>query len=292
MTGKPACPRAEEAVGWAMHALEPAEEEVLVAHLPCCEPCREAVRQAEELVRVLASVGDRVEPRAELREELLASVAATAQTPRERRQRPPDLEWEPAPPPPPPPPSHAGWDPGAPELDALAAGPAEARRWAARRRGTVVLVASMLVAMIVIGIGGMATRQMADTQQRQAAAAQQLQRVLAQASAVGVRSAVLSAPGGPPVAAVLLDGGQRQLVPAGLPANEPDRSTYVLWGLGGPRPVPLGTFDVNPGDRGARTVGSMPRDDTFTGYAVSIERGRKAPPSPTVMMIASGQVTR
>ncbi|MBO0876736.1 MAG: anti-sigma factor [Pseudonocardia sp.] len=292
MSGKRPCPRAEQAVGLAMHVLEPADEEALARHLPDCASCRETVRQTEELMLVLASVGARAEPRAELREELLAAVAATPQTPRERRPPPPPaaaraepVERSAAPP-------RDAWDPVPPDLDGLVIGRSEARGWASGRRGTIVLAASMAVAILVIGVGGMATRQMADTQQRQAVQAQELQRTLAQASAVGARYAVLSAPGGSPVAGVMLDGGQREVVPSGLPANEPERSTYVLWGLGPNGPVPLGTFDVSPTDRGARSVGSMPQDDTFTGYGISIEHGRRAPAAPSVMMIAVGKVTR
>lgn len=294
MSGKRPCSRAEQAVGWAMHVLEPADEDALAAHLPDCVSCRETVRQTEELMRVLASVGARAEPRAELRDELLAAVAATPQVSQERRlprtlvaarAEPVDRSAAPSPP-------RDPWEPLPPELDGLDIGRSEARGWAARRRGTIVLAASMAVAILVIGLGGMATRQMADTQQRQAVQTQQLQRTLAQASAGGARYAVLSAPGGSPVAGVLLDGGQREVVPSGLPANEPERSTYVLWGLGANGPVPLGTFDVSPTDRDARSVGSMPRDDAFTGYGISIEHGRRAPASPSVMMIAVGKVTR
>jgi Anti-sigma-K factor rskA len=292
MSGKPSCSQAEQAVGWAMHVLEPADEDALAAHLPHCPACRETVRQTEELMAVLASVGARAEPRAQLRDELLAAVAATPQEPRERRPPRPSADAsvehvEGAVPVPP----QGAWQPLPPELDRLVAGRSEARGWAARRRGTIVLAASVAVAMVVIGIGEMATRQMADTQQRQAVQTQQLQRALAQATAVGARYVVLSAPDGSPVAAVLLDGGQRKVVPSGLPANETEHSTYVLWGLGDGRPAPLGTFDVTETDHDVRSVGSMPQDDTFTGYAISIEHGREASVSPSVL-IAIGRVSR
>lgn len=294
MSGKPPCPRAEQAVGWALHVLEPADEDALAGHLPHCPSCRKTVRQTEELMRALASVGAADEPRAELRDELLAAVAATPQAPPPRRP-PVVARVDRAPraaPPPPTAPRHDAWEPLPPELDGLVTGRFGARHWAAGRRGTIVLAASMAAAIFVIGIGGMATRQMTDTQQRQAVETQQLQRTVAQASAVGDRYAVLSAPGGSAVAAVLLDGGQREVVPSGLPPNEPEHSTYVLWGLGDDGPVPLGTFDVTRADRVARSVGSMPTDDTFAGYAISIEHGRNAPASPSVMMIATGKVAR
>lgn len=292
MSGKPSCSHAERAVGWAMHVLEPADEDALAMHLPHCPACRETVRQTEELMAELASVGARAEPaRAEpsarLREELLAAVAATPQQPRGRPPAGASVERvEGAAPSSP----HGAWEPLPSELGRLVAGRSEARRWAARRRGTIVLAASVAVVMVVIGIGEMATRQMADAHQRQAVQTQQLQRALAEATAVGARYVVLSAPDGSPVAAVLLDGGQRKVVPSGLPANEPEHSTYVLWGLGGGRPAPLGTFDVTATDRHVRSVGSMPRDDTFTGYAISIEHGREASVSPSVL-IAIGRAS-
>jgi hypothetical protein len=64
----------------------------------------------------------------------------------------------------------------------------------------------------------------------------------------------------------------------------------VVWGLSGGTPAPLGTFDVTSPQPALRTVGSAPSGlDAYTGYAVSLEPGRSAPPEPSDI-VASGEV--
>lgn len=271
MNAVPSWPHGEQAVGWVLHVLEPAEESVFTAHLPICHACRELVRQTEQLMCLLASVDEQAEPRPEFRAELLAAVAATPQTPVERRQRSlPNVPWGTSPT------MVAGrslWNPVRATIRSAAAERAEARREAARRRRAILLVATVVFA--VIGIGGISAQLLEGPQAPQPAQAQveEVQRVLSQARQRGVRHALLGAPTGAPLAIVLLDATERQIVPVGLPVNDTDHTTYVLWGIGAGEPVALGTFDVAPDIHEARSVGSMPRVDSYSGYAVSLAAG-------------------
>ena len=51
--GLAACAHRELAVGWALHALEPAEESMVAAHLPGCQICASIAAQTEEIGAML-----------------------------------------------------------------------------------------------------------------------------------------------------------------------------------------------------------------------------------------------
>ena len=81
---------------------------------------------------------------------------------------------------------------------------------------------------------------------------------------------------------VVAHDDQMGVVPAALPANDAETSTYVLWGLGEGGPDALGTFDVERSQMKLQTVGSEPTGrDGYTGYGISLEPGHQAPPGPT-----------
>ena len=100
----------------------------------------------------------------------------------------------------------------------------------------------------------------------------------------------MSDPGGHAVASVVARQGQVQVVTWGLAENDPDARTYVVWGMHG-HWVALGTFDVVQAGMDMRTVGAEASGTAdYTGYAISIERGRTAPSAPTDI-VAQGKVT-
>jgi hypothetical protein len=71
--------------------------------------------------------------------------------------------------------------------------------------------------------------------------------------------------------------------------NDAARSTYVLWGMKGNTPVPLGTFDVVRGDLDVRHVDADQAGlDNYSVFAVSLEPGRRAPAAPTHMVAIGG----
>jgi len=95
---------------------------------------------------------------------------------------------------------------------------------------------------------------------------------------------------GAPVAAVVLDDGERRVYPVGLAPNG-ENALYVAWGLPeSGAPVPLAGFDVLAAGQGPVPVGSDSGDQDFPQYAVSLEPGRDVPDTPSTV-VASGQVT-
>lgn len=291
MSPRARCGEAEQAVGWAMRVLEPADEVAFAEHLPTCPVCRETVLETEDLIWAVAATGEKHTPAPELRERVLVASAGTAQTSSEDsdRQTWPELaslELSV-----PPEARSAAWNPSRPTIHTGAVERAEERRRSARRRRLGILAATVLLA--VIGLGGIAARQLGGAQEQQAAQARtgNAQRILGQITQPGTRHAILDAPNGEPVAGVLVTTDQRQVLSVGLPANNIEHTTYVLWGVGDGRPVPVGTFDLGPGDQSLHVVGgTLTQSDPFSSYAISIENGRRAPESPG-LVVATGQVS-
>lgn len=271
----------QQAVGWALHALEPDEEMAVLLHLPHCAACRTAVAEAEEVLATLGGVVPSVEPPPALRERLLSAAASTEQRPAMLQARVPA---------PAPVPVRPG-DGRRHRLDAEdRSGRRSRRSWLSSSSGRRLVAASLAV-VAVVAVGGLAVRATQLEQQRDAesAQAQGLSELIAQLDEPGSRHALLAAADNSTVAAVLLADGERQVYTLGLAANARDR-IYVLWGIGSDaRPVPLGTFDVDRADQGLRTVGSAAEAEDYAQYAISIEPGRVAPASPTDV-VASGQV--
>lgn len=289
MSGAPQCPKAHLAVGWALHALEPEDEAVVVEHLPNCHICREAVQQTEELIGLLAFSGPTTAPAADLREKVLEAVSATDQTPTDKRNKPwlqpsgvPEgreitVGWH----------QGAGSDRG---MAALAAEHLAAQRKAARRRRVRLFLITGVIS--VLGVGALIYSQFQLVKQgRHVEAAQpgQLNQIVSQIRAPGAQFAVLNTPGGDPVAGVQIMGTQRQVLPYGLKPNTPS-ARYVLWGVDGAKPVPIAWFDVTSANRSLRPVGPpVAADESYRVYVISIEAGPKFPPSPG-LVVASGQV--
>lgn len=103
MTGReptPRCPHSELAVGWALHALEPADEILVAAHLPDCAECTRTVAETEQIGAVLGLSVPQAVPSAELEQRVLA-VVHTAQdmsvTPPAPRPVPANGPWTTAP---------------------------------------------------------------------------------------------------------------------------------------------------------------------------------------------------
>lgn len=88
----PECEHGELAVGWALHALEPAEEMLVAEHLPECAECTRTVAEAEMVGATMALSVPELAPSAALEQRVLAITS----TPQVARVSP----AEPAPPPP------------------------------------------------------------------------------------------------------------------------------------------------------------------------------------------------
>jgi Anti-sigma-K factor rskA len=254
--GATPCPLGEEAVAFALHALEPDEEAAMRRHIERCHSCTETVRETELVAAAVGGAVEQVDPPARLRANLLAVATDTPQS-------------EPAPQPQPHP------------------------RFAARRRAnrtrTRVLIAAAAAA-VVIGVGGLGTYAAQVQRQRDALAAQAqaLAGIVTQLDAPGSTHATLRTDTGQPVAAVLVTAAGRTVVTAGLDPNDTSATTYVVWGLGEGDPRPLAAFDVAAPGPGIHEIGPG-GDSPFAAYAVSLEPGRTMPATPT-KVVASGQV--
>ncbi|MFC4948108.1 anti-sigma factor [Pseudonocardia sp. GCM10023141] len=258
----------EQAVGWALHALEPDEEMAVARHVPQCADCQAVVKDVEETFVQLGAAIEQVEPPASLRASIMSAVAETPQQPVTRLPVAPSR--------------HAA----APATPRRISRPRRMERSSRWSRGTLVGASMALVA--VLAIGGLTARTIQLQQQRDSATAQaaSITDLVSQIDRPGVEHAVLADASGAPVAAVLVAGGRSQVVAMAMAANAGDH-TYVLWGIrAGESPQPLGAFDVSGSTEGLRTVGS---GGGFSTYAISLEPGRVAPAVPTDV-VAKGQV--
>jgi anti-sigma-K factor RskA len=293
MTGpRPTCTRTEQAVGWALHALEPDEEIVVEHHVPTCGDCSAAVRDTQAVMTQLASAVEQVDPPARLRASILDAAAATPQVRPQVANQPPPM---PAPRSPraPRPAGPAGPAPSGPRPTSPPSG-GRSRRLSPGR-----LVMAAVAAVAVVAVGGLGLRTV-QLQQQTVQLQQQLDTASTQVSSTtalvqdlarpGNSHALLARPDGTAVAAVVLAGSQRTVYTIGLAANSADQ-TYVLWGLKdtSSAPQPLGVFDVDEHDAAPQAVGSPDRQP-FGAYAISLEPGRTPPTVPTDV-VASGALT-
>ncbi|MGH3612307.1 MAG: anti-sigma factor domain-containing protein [Pseudonocardia sp.] len=276
------CPLNEQAVGWALHALEPEEEMEVLLHIPQCPSCQVAVLEAERILAALGASVEQIEPPATLRDALLAGAAETSQrSPMLPPRASPEAGLQPLP-----------EGPGASRaLDndnppARVTAPDKRPTWFSRRGRR--LVAASLALVGVLTAGGLAIRatELAETAQTQA---QTLAEIVTQLDEPGTTHATLTAADGAALAAVVVHDGRRTLVTAGLAPNASERDTYVVWGTGNGAPRSIATFDVDGQGTDVRNVGSASKADGYSGYAISLEPGRTAPASPT-MVVAIGQV--
>jgi anti-sigma-K factor RskA len=272
------CPVNEQAAAWALHALEPDEEVVVVRHLPTCPSCRAVVADAEEVLARMGAAVEQVDPPPSLRASLMARVAETPQYERPAAARRTG---------PPPDPTHRRPTPPS--------RPADSRppRATDRPRRSRRLIAAAVALVGVLAIGGLAIRtvQLQDQRDTEIAQAQTLNQLVSQLGRPGSRYALLAPENGPAVAAVVVTDDRREVYSLGLPTNAVDRDTYVLWGLpNSGNPEPLGTFDVADPGPDTRTVGASASADSFGKYAISLEPGRVAPATPTTV-VAVGAVT-
>jgi anti-sigma-K factor RskA len=251
----PGCALNEQASAFALYALEPDQELAVRAHLPRCASCQEAAWGAELVARVLAGSVEQVEPPARLR----AAVLAGARSGIEPGPRPARVSVPVDPPP------------------ALRRRPPRRRRLAA------------LLAAAVLAVGALAGYAAHLQQQRdsESARAQALGDLVTRQDAPGSTLTTLRDGGGAAVATVFATATERTVVVSGLRPTDPDRSVYVVWGIGAAAPLAIGTVDVTGPDPAVVALEPAPAGRPFLGYAISLEPGRSAPAVPTTV-VASG----
>jgi hypothetical protein len=254
------CPRQEDAVGWALYAVEPEQENAVRAHLAECPICQEVVRDTEQIAALLGGVVAPQEPPAALRERLLAAVDRTPQC-------------------------VIAPEPTRPESAVVPIDLAERRR---RRRSRGLLAAAAAVVLLLgAATAGLAIRvgQLSHAQQTQAAQEARVQAIVTDPTAHRI---VLSTASGTPSAMLVTSRSGAAVVPIALTPNGADHS-YVAWGLLPSGPRALTRFDVTAGDIGPQVVDWPASADGLTQFAISLEPGRNLPAKPTDV-VASGAV--
>jgi hypothetical protein len=258
----------ELAVGWALHALEPEDESLFVAHLAGCDRCAGTVAETRDVMSAMAIDLPQPEPSEGLLQRIRAAVEETEQLP------------------------EAAAAPTAAPAQSLRVVPGPTRvaeprsRW--RRALPVGLVAAAVAA--ILGLGLWNVELASDRQELQSTVAEQ-NRVMSGLLAPGGATVSPLEENGKSVATVVVRGDEVDLITHGLSVNDRSTSTYVLWGMGDNIAQPLGTFDVSSSQMDMLTVGSgVTGFDKFATYGVSLEPGRKAPSLPTEV-VATGQVT-
>lgn len=254
----------ELAVGYALSALEPADESTFLAHLPSCARCERALVTHLDTLSHLAYDAHDVAPPPSLLEGIRAGVAASGR---------------------------AGALPVPGEVVSLedARRRRPARGVLVKRAAAVTGVAAGIVMVIALVASNRTLQQRSDQAVNLNG---RLRSAITSEMLDGAARVPLQGRDSSVQAVALLKGDELQLVVAGLAPNDRAHTTYVLWErsrMGDVRA--LGTFDVSS----ARTdvVQGMRLDHGTAALAslvVTQEHGRRAPVSTTQPALLAGEL--
>ena len=253
----------ELAVGWALHALEPEDESIFAVHLGGCARCTQTVAETSEVMAAMAADLPVAEPSDALRTRLAAAVAETEQVPAPQRAEPLSAP--------------------APVRGEV---PAPRVRPSARRLAPAALVAAAVAA--IVGLAGWNVVLARSQDELRTTVSAQTQ-VMDSLLTPGHQAIAALRDDGKQLATVVAHDRRVDVVARALSVNDSARSTYVLWGMQGNTPVPLGTFDVVHGNLDVRHVDADKAGlDNYSVFGVSLEPGRRAPAAPTHMVAIGG----
>lgn len=255
----------ELAVGHAMSALEPEDEQHFVQHLASCAACERDLQEHHSTLALLALSADPAEPPPSVLEGIRAGTAPEGRTPVSAELPQPARTQDPV---------------------SLAN---RRRLRSSRTTRTVQWLAAAAAAAVVLSLGlsNLALRGDRDASEqygdRLAAAVRDL-------AEPGSTSVPLESQDGSVVAVAVVQDSGVSLVVDGLEPND-SGTTYVLWAqhrTGAVRPV--GAFDVEQSQ--VDVVQDLPVEggvDSVAAYMVSSEPGDEAPPTPGGPVLASGE---
>jgi anti-sigma factor RsiW len=255
------------AAGYALHALEPEDEQRLSAHLMTCPACARIVADTASLGAAFAELLDSEPPPPGLRERILAAATAEPRPPREP-VREPLSPTQPAP-------RVVAPDRVAPSP----ARPVPSRRRLLRERTAIAALAAAIGVAVAVPVTLAASH-------HSSVASTALEQLLL---APNSRQMTLKSTSGSQLAtAVVADRGV-YLLADGLAANDRSKSVYVLWAATaqGP-PKAVATFDVHSSAPVQLTAAKLPYSaGQIQQMAVSLETGRKAPAHPTDVVLST-----
>lgn len=262
----------ELVAGHALSALEPEDEQLLLAHLPTCAACERALDVHRETLAHLAYAVDAPPPLPDGVWEGIRTRVVASGTP---------VSF-----------SSAADAPGAPAAVPAPSAPVDLAAERERRRPRRGLALTSAAAAVVL-VGGLLgwnvvlqnqRAEMGEASQRLTAAVQAVETAPAQ-------TVPLRAPDGTVAAVAVLQRDRVSLVVEGLGANDPASSIYVLWGQRGSGPAAaLASFDVSGDDLSvvrdlALATAGEPAPEVL---AITREPGRTAPAVTAQPVLASG----
>ena len=254
----------ELAVGYALGALEPEDEERAAAHVRICGSCRAVVDASHGVAGEMAFAVPLVDPPSSLWSSIRDALPddAFAGTGRPAATAP---RW-------------------------MAPAPRAAVRTPSRPWQSLVGAAAAVALIAGLGAWNVSLRQGEDVS-RLAANQAAVLRLIEAPDTVRVP---LSDPRDAVQGAAVLAGGKVWLVIDGLAANDTSDSTYVLWrtdhsgGVTAVAPFDLGGHTTEVVDVGL--IGADRAD--VSGFAVTLEKGRTMPEKPGSPTIVTGSVSR
>lgn len=256
---------AELAAGHALHALEPADEQVFLTHLASCEACHHAAAAHTDTLGHLAYAAAPVELPAGILAGIRSQIADTSRVPQ-------------------------AVAPAATATVSLDAARARRRRFSVDSRSLVAAAAAAAM-VLTLGVWNVALhreKSQGDLRAEQLAAA-----VSTLEGGAKHRVQLTDSHGLPVAVAVVHADDTVSLVVDGLAPNNAASSTYVLWQKGKYGVVrALGTFDVR--GKGIDVIKDLPlaRDVLgVEGFAVTREMGRTAPRAPGTDALADGGIS-
>jgi anti-sigma-K factor RskA len=280
-------PFEELAAGYALDALEPADEQRFLRHARGCQACARALADFREVAAALAETAPPAEPRSQLADRILAAALADL----DPGYRPATASADSAPAAGFPPPAATAAVPGASDRatpgdpaaaalgDALPPGVVplrpRARRWL---RPASAAAAAALIA------GGGTWAGLAATSSGSPPPACAHPHACPQVTLIAEATHQVAA-------TVMIRGGGVWVKPARMAANPAD-DVYVLWQItSSHRPLAVGSFDVRPGAHTQVRIGALAAAYRGTlAFAVSLEHGRTIPAAPS-RVLALGQVS-
>lgn len=256
----------ELVAGHALSALEPEDEQLLLAHLPSCAACERSLDVHRETLAHLAYAGDPAPPLPDsvwqgVRTGVLASGA------------PGSFAAEPT------------------DEDAAVVDLAQARQARRVRRG-LALTAAAAAVVLVAGLGAWNVALQRDRDEL-GVTSDRLAAVMHTVETAPARTVPLRAGNGAVAAVAVMQQGRLSLVVDGLDRNDPASCIYVLWGQRGSEPAAaLASFDVQGDDVGVvqdlALPGGQPAPELLV---ITREPGRTAPEATKQTALATGRTT-